>query len=104
MPEPLSRVVAGLTGIPVGDSYEVGPTIFAQRPWTPDSLAVVLQEDAVDGVAPSRPEYGYLLEVDIAKEVLGVWSDWRAGAQPTDVEAAQAVIHYATHDAYQPVD
>lgn len=52
----------------------------------PDSLAVVLHEDAVDDVAPSRPEYGYLLEVKIVEEVLGVWSQWRAGVEPTSFE------------------
>jgi hypothetical protein len=39
------------------DRYEPGPTIFAQKPWASDSPAIVLQEDTVDGVAPSQPSF-----------------------------------------------
>jgi len=101
----LIEIIAALDSIPVGDSdTDVGPTIFARRPWTPDSDAVVLREHAVNYVAPSAPDYRYLLEVDLAKEVIEVWSAWRGGTLPSPAEAAQAVIHYAEHDAYQPPD
>ena len=97
------EVIATLDEIPEGDPYEVEPTIFARKPWTVDSQAIVLNEDAVNSVAPSAPDFGYLLEVDLAKEVIRVWSDWRDGAAPTLEEATQAVIFYAEYDSYQPV-
>lgn len=100
----LLDIVRNLDGFEIADRFEIGPTIFAVAPWTPASAAVVLAEDVVGGVAPSRPECAYVLEVEIAKEVLEVWSSWRGGATPTPEEAALAVLHYATHDAYQPTD
>jgi hypothetical protein len=38
------------------------------------------------------------------KEVLQVWTRWRDGRTPTDDEACEAVVHYAEHDAYLPVE
>lgn len=99
----LLEVIATLDGIPGGDPYDVQPTIFARRPWTVDCEAVVLNEDAVNHVAPSAPDFAYLLEVDLAKEVIRVWSEWRDGAVPTSEEATQAVIFYGEHDSYQPL-
>ena len=100
----LKELVRRLNDFPRGDRYEVGPAIFAKRPWNSASPAVVLNEEALDGVAPSKPEYTYLLEVSIAREVLDVWSNWRGGQVPTADEAVEAIIHYAVNDAYQPVD
>lgn len=45
----------------------------------------------------------YVLEVRIAKEALEVWSEWRAGRPPSQHDKYEAVIHYATHDAYLPL-
>ncbi len=42
----------------------------------------------------------YLLEVELAKEVIQVWKDWRNGKEPTLQEKYQAVLYYAKHDAY----
>lgn len=69
-------------------------TIFAARPWTPTSVAAV---EVLD-----EPPHGlaYLLEVELAKEVLAVWSSWRHGAEPNAQQKCQAVIHYAEHDSY----
>lgn len=99
----LVEVIATLDGIPDGDPYDVEPTIFVRKPWTAYSEAVVLNEDAVNGVAPSAPAFAYLLEVDLAKEVIRVWREWRAGAVPTPEQATQAVIFYGEHDSYQPL-
>src|SRR5947208_16365663 len=87
-----------------GDRYEVGPAIFAERPWGFDSRAIVACEDAINGALPTEPQYWYVLEVGIAKEVLAVWSAWRSGESPTMEQATAAVIHYALHDAYRPVE
>jgi len=103
MPDALTEVIAHLGDFVKADRYAVGPTIFAVRPWGPNAPARVLNEDAIGGVAPTAPEYAYLLEVKVAKEVLAVWSAWRGNASPTLAEAVEAVIHYATNDAYLPV-
>lgn len=100
----LSDVVHRLAEFDRGDRYEVGPTIFAERPWDVDSPAVVACEETEHGALPSEQGYAYVLEVAIAEEVLSVWSAWRSGRLPTVDEATAAVIHYAEHDAYQPVE
>ncbi len=102
--QPLRQVVAELDQIPPGDRYEPGPAIFARLPWAPNAPSLVLLEDAVNGVAPSQPEFAYMLEVNLAREVLEVWSAWRDGARPSIDDAVDAILHYAMHDAYLPVD
>ena len=47
--------------------------------------------------------YRYLLEVELIKDVIGVWSEWRNGQLPTLEEELSAVLHYTMHDAYEPV-
>jgi hypothetical protein len=71
--------------------------IYASAPLTPRSEAMICAE------AESPAGLDYLLEVALAREVLHVWADWRHGRQPTPEQAARAVIHYAQHDAYEPV-
>jgi hypothetical protein len=103
--EALIDVVARLQTVPSGDRYEPRPAIFVKgRPVTRQSDAMVLAEDVIDGIAPSSPEYSYLLDVAIAKEVLEVWSSWRSGATPSLAEAADAVIYYAANDSYKPTE
>jgi len=46
----------------------------------------------------------YFLEVALAKDAVGVWSEWRGSAQPTLDDKLMAVSYYATHDAYLPLD
>jgi hypothetical protein len=57
-------VVARLDEFPKVDRSDVGPTIFAQKPWVAESPAIVLRDDDVDGAASNAPEYAYLLEVE----------------------------------------
>lgn len=100
----LLEVVSELRDVPVGDGYSAGPTIFAKRPWTSSSEALVLRgEDVPEGVTTPSGHH-YLLEVDLALEAVDVWSEWRSGAVPTPEEATSAVIHYGEHDAYQPLE
>lgn len=99
----LADVVASLDALDPAARGGVGRTIFAERPWGPDSPAVVLSEDALRARVPSMPSYAYLLEVDHAAEVLEVWSSRRSGTAPSPEQAAEALIHYAAHDTHQPM-
>ncbi|MGW9184054.1 hypothetical protein [Agromyces sp. NPDC055661] len=77
-------------------------TIFAEQPWGEESRAILIS-DAVDDALDEPQRMAYLLEVDLALDVLKVWSDWRNGKVPTPAESVAAVIHYAQQDAYIPV-
>lgn len=93
-----------LHDVPPGDGFSPGLTIYARLPWTPQADAVVLRGDEVPDGVVTESGHQYLLEVDLAIEVVEVWSAWRDGATPTPEEASLAVIHYCENDAYQPVD
>lgn len=71
----------------------------------PGSNVLVLQEPESGDLPQAAVDagYEYLLECSLALEVLGVWSKWRLGRAPSPDEACEAVIHYAVHDAYLPV-
>lgn len=77
-------------------------TVFAERPWREDSRAMLVSA-AVDEVRDEPNGMAYLLEVELAREVLEVWSAWRNGEEPTLAESVEAVVHYAEHDAFLPV-
>lgn len=72
-------------------------TLYAARPWTAQSEAVVAIEDH------PPTDLAYMLEVGLAREAIQVWSEWRQGASPSPQEACAAVVFYAEHDAYLPV-
>jgi hypothetical protein len=77
--------------------------IYARLPWTPQADALVLRvAELPDGVTTSSGNR-YLLEVNLAIDVIEVWRAWRGGAIPTPEEATLAGIHYAETDVYQPV-
>ena len=40
------------------------------------------------------------IRTQICHDVAEVWISWRGGRRPTTEELADAVIHYAMHDAY----
>jgi hypothetical protein len=75
-------------------------TIYAAMPFTSHSEAMVCVEPEDAG---SPAGLSYLLEVDLARDVLEVWGQWRNGKKPTPDEATTAVIYYAEHDAYEPI-
>jgi hypothetical protein len=51
----LLEVITTLQSISVDDGYSAGPTIYAKRPWTPPTDAVVLEGDDVpEGLTPSQ--------------------------------------------------
>ena len=56
------------------------------------------------GLEGSEPAgWSYLLEVDLAREVLDVWRNWH-GHEPSREDAVAAVIYYAMNDAYVPTE
>jgi hypothetical protein len=69
---------------------------------SPAARAVVIEES---DVAQAKADgLRYFLEVVLAKDAVAVWSEWRSGAEPTIDDTLAAVAHYATHDAYLPLD
>jgi hypothetical protein len=100
----LLEVISRLDDIPPGDGFSPGPTIYARRPWTLSSDALVLSGDDVPDGVTTASGHDYLLEVNLAVEALEVWSAWRDGAIPTPEEATLAAIHYGEYDAYQPLE
>jgi hypothetical protein len=79
-------------------------TIYASKnpAWQSDSEIIVLHDP--DGrtlpLTRNGVEFEYMLEVDIAKEVVRVWREWHEGKVPSPEEMCAAVIYYAEHDAY----
>lgn len=77
-------------------------TIFAKKPWTGQSEAVVMRD--VDGRVPDEAKslgLDYFLEISITNEFLDAWVDWSRtqGAEPTLEQKCQRLIQYATYDA-----
>lgn len=88
------------------DELDDDRTVYAsKRPtWSENSRAIACREPD-DGPAPDAARgLTYLLDVDIAKGAIRVWSAWRGNIAPTTKDKVDAVIYYATHDAYLPVE
>lgn len=75
-------------------------TIYAARPWSPQSLAAVASEPDGGGVPPlaAQGRMAYFIEVFIAADFL---RDWERTLQrkPSAAERCQRLIDYATNDA-----
>jgi hypothetical protein len=66
---------------------------------------VVVDACAGSGEPPSSAQgMEYLLEVVLARDVVRVWSQWRDGRVPTLEEKVAAIVYYAKHDAFLPVE
>lgn len=72
--------------------------IFARKPWSTDTLAVVgsLTDDFRVPAEMADEGFEYFLEVDIATEVLEVFG----ARQPTLHERRNLILYYAENDAY----
>ena len=83
------------------DAQDEALTAYAPagQPVTPETKVVLIDEETEEPPAGTV----YLLEVALIKEVLDVWQRWRDYAEPTPQQAFDAVLYYATRDAYQPV-
>ena len=67
---------------------------------TPDTEVVVGPQLEDDGVWWAERGLSHVLEVELAKEAIEVWRQWRDGAEPSAAQRWAVVIHYAIHDAY----
>jgi hypothetical protein len=85
------------------DLLDSDAVIFAEQPWRGETRAMVV---AVDDDEPVAEQQGliYLLELDLAREVLEVWSAWRNDRQPSLDDAVAAIVYYAQRDAFMPVE
>ncbi|GAA1703318.1 hypothetical protein GCM10009745_58440 [Kribbella yunnanensis] len=79
------------------EEFDRAHTIYAVKPWTLDSEALV--QDAHHSTASSG-RFDYLLDIYTALEVIEVWSEQRDGAVPSIAERCAALVYYEDHDAY----
>lgn len=75
-------------------------TIYAAKPWTEDSQAIVVREPESGGLPTAAERLGlkYFLEVSIARDFLDDWLA-RGDARPTPKETCARLIRYAITDA-----
>ena len=88
------------------ERYE-SPCLFAKggTDALPSSKACVCPSDETGSfICPQDPELSYVLTVQHAKEAVEVWSEWRDGRLPNREQKYAAVMFYARHDAWMPVD
>lgn len=106
MSSTLLDVIEGLDGLEGGDRF--APLIIYAENGTdaaPEARAMVCADDEDDSFAcPLDSSLTEVLMVSLAKEAIEVWSSWRGGRVPTAVEKFDAVMFYARHDAYLPVE
>jgi hypothetical protein len=81
-------------------SLEGAATIYAAKPWSPDSLAIVASAPEQGGLPTDvrQLDLKYFLEVDIARDFLGDWSASLETEPTLDAKCAR-LIQYATFDA-----
>jgi hypothetical protein len=86
--------------------YDAIYAVRSGKTWHEDALAVVVEEEedgwlkqTFDGI-----EMECLLPVYLAREVVEIWQNWRTNAIPTVHDKLRAIVHYATFDAYLPLD
>ena len=92
---PLGRIIDQ-----IGD-FGDGLTVYAPAgvEVSPETPVYLVNEETEE--LPAGTEY--VLELSLVKNVVKVWSAWRDGTVPTVLQACEAVLHYAKHDAYLPV-
>ena len=71
----------------------------------PEARAVVCPGDEKGSfVCPEDSALSYVLEVELAKEGIDVWSVGRGGRQPTPRDKFAAVMHYSRNDSWLPLE
>lgn len=81
-------------------SYDQDFKIYALRPWTSESAAIVAPEPHPGALPPDAEAFGgkYFLEVWLAAELVEDWTADR-GKPMSVTDQCERLIHYATHDA-----
>lgn len=80
-------------------SFDEDHTIYAKKPWTAQSSAIVVWEpDEGDPPEPGELGFAYFLEIFIALEVIEGWMG-NIDYSPTVERICDRVIYYATYDA-----
>ena len=75
-------------------------TIYAEKPWAPDSVAIV-ETEPDEGNPPNSAiniQAEYFLEVFIADEFISGWLS-SLDYKPTDLDICRRLIQYAENDA-----
>jgi hypothetical protein len=93
----LGQVVGGIEG------FSDGGIIFVPDDTGDVSLSSPVKILDLDSTLAGVPGFRYFLEVELVKDVLQVWSDWRDGQSPTLDESLAAIIYYAANDSYIPI-
>lgn len=81
--------------------------IFAQRgaDARPSSPALVCPRGEEGGpTCPLDPSLSEVLTVARARDVIEVWSSWRGGLAPSPQARFEAIMFYARHGAYFPLE
>lgn len=82
------------------DEADREATIYASKPWTNESTALVAQEPESGGLPPEARDLNldYFLEVFVASDFL---EDWVANlnAKPSAEQKCRRLIAYAVNDA-----
>ena len=81
-------------------AYDDELTIYACKPWSCDSVAIVAREPDAGGLPPEAVSCGaeYFIEIFVAKEFLEGWVS-NESAPPTVNAQCDRLIHYAEFDA-----
>jgi hypothetical protein len=81
------------------NSFDEADTIYAARPWTSHSQAIVAPEPS-SGLPPEAVTRSlvYFLEINVAREFVGGWAKSFAD-QPTPEAICDRLIQYAVNDA-----
>lgn len=99
----LYEVAEQLEGFPDDQTiYAVG----YYEGWGPDTLAMVRvsPEDGRIRQIFDGMEMCYVLEINLAKEVVEVYQDHHGVLTPSTEEKLRAILHYAENDCYLPPD
>jgi hypothetical protein len=68
--------------------------------WNLDKSAALVLEADVGSLGVSLEDLFYFLEVEICKEILKNWKDWRNGREPSESERMKAILYYAENDSF----
>ncbi|MGH3388892.1 MAG: hypothetical protein ACRDOO_08440 [Actinomadura sp.] len=79
--------------------FDEDQTVYVREPWTPDATVVVTLEPEDGTLPPEAQGHANLLDVFLINDILDTWRAHH-GTTASPREAAEAVIHYAGHDAY----